>query len=311
MPREFARHIIERPRLRELLENTDARVIALIAPAGYGKTTLAQQWLDSRRAVWFRTTPSASDVAALATGLAAALAPLIPSAKRRLEAWLKATPNPETDALAAARILADEVCEWPADAWLAIDDFHVIENDRAAQTFFEYLEAETAMNLLVTARHRPSWVSARRLLYGEVFEVGASALAMTADEANTVLRTGFAASPPGLVALAEGWPAVIGLAALAGETDAPPDSVVPRGLYDFFADELFQTLAPGLRRDLCLLAPATRINVALACDVLGPERGPQLVGEGVRLGFLSASGVDELVVPSPLSRVSLDEGSRV
>jgi ATP/maltotriose-dependent transcriptional regulator MalT len=124
---------------------------------------------------------------------------------------------------------------------------------------------------------------------------------MTADEADAVLRAGSTASPPGLVALAEGWPAVIGLAALAGETDAPPDSVVPRGLYEFFADELFQTLGPAVRRDLCLLAPATRIDVALARHVLGPERGIQLVEEGARLGFLTASAVDELVV-HPLLR---------
>ena len=39
------RHIIERPRLTRLLDETSARVIMLVAPAGYGKTTLARQWL--------------------------------------------------------------------------------------------------------------------------------------------------------------------------------------------------------------------------------------------------------------------------
>jgi ATP/maltotriose-dependent transcriptional regulator MalT len=36
------RHIIERPRLTRLLDETTARVIMLVAPAGYGKTVLAQ-----------------------------------------------------------------------------------------------------------------------------------------------------------------------------------------------------------------------------------------------------------------------------
>jgi SpoVK/Ycf46/Vps4 family AAA+-type ATPase len=40
-PRE--RRIIERPRLFKVLEDTEARTILLVAPAGYGKTTLARQ----------------------------------------------------------------------------------------------------------------------------------------------------------------------------------------------------------------------------------------------------------------------------
>ena len=40
------RRIIERPRLLNQLEETDARTILLIAPAGYGKTTLLRQWAD-------------------------------------------------------------------------------------------------------------------------------------------------------------------------------------------------------------------------------------------------------------------------
>ena len=41
------RHIIERPRLTKLLDGADARIILLVAPAGYGKTTLAREWTAS------------------------------------------------------------------------------------------------------------------------------------------------------------------------------------------------------------------------------------------------------------------------
>src|SRR5581483_11227924 len=70
-------HIIKRPRLTRLLDETDARIILLIAPAGYGKTTLAREWLSGRPNAWYRGTPSSSDVAALALSLARAASTIV------------------------------------------------------------------------------------------------------------------------------------------------------------------------------------------------------------------------------------------
>ena len=36
-------YIIKRPRLTKLLDESEARIILLCAPAGYGKTTLARE----------------------------------------------------------------------------------------------------------------------------------------------------------------------------------------------------------------------------------------------------------------------------
>ena len=43
------RKIIERPRLTRLLDESPARIKMLVAPAGYGKTTLARQWLAAAK----------------------------------------------------------------------------------------------------------------------------------------------------------------------------------------------------------------------------------------------------------------------
>ena len=63
------RRIIERPRLTRLLDESQGRIKMLVAPAGYGKTTLARQWLADKQAVWYTATPASADVAALAAGL--------------------------------------------------------------------------------------------------------------------------------------------------------------------------------------------------------------------------------------------------
>ncbi|HYX89156.1 MAG TPA: hypothetical protein VE753_07290, partial [Gaiellaceae bacterium] len=85
------RHIIERPRLTRLLDATSARVIMLVAPAGYGKTTLARQWLAHRPHAWYQATPASGDVAGLAVGLAESLAELTPTATQQLSERLLAT----------------------------------------------------------------------------------------------------------------------------------------------------------------------------------------------------------------------------
>src|SRR5665213_4431052 len=67
--------IIKRPRLTKLLDESEARIILLVAPAGYGKTTLAREWLKGREGVaWYSGRPAMSDVAALASGLVVAFA---------------------------------------------------------------------------------------------------------------------------------------------------------------------------------------------------------------------------------------------
>src|SRR3954471_16483302 len=91
------RHIIERPRLTRLLDQTSARVIMLVAPAGYGKTTLARQWLSSRPHAWLQATPASSDVAALAMSLLEAVRKLAPEVGRSLYEWLPNARQPEDE----------------------------------------------------------------------------------------------------------------------------------------------------------------------------------------------------------------------
>ncbi|HEY8629284.1 MAG TPA: hypothetical protein VIL73_01905, partial [Gaiellaceae bacterium] len=68
-------YIIKRPRLTKLLDESEARIILLCAPAGYGKTTLAREWVEMRaeRVAWYGGGSAMRDVAALAETLADSL----------------------------------------------------------------------------------------------------------------------------------------------------------------------------------------------------------------------------------------------
>jgi LuxR family transcriptional regulator, maltose regulon positive regulatory protein len=279
------RRVIERPRLTRMLDETNARIILLTAPAGYGKTTLAQQWLARLPSAWYRGTPASADVAALALGLAVAAAEIVPGADDRLRERLRATNHPEAETDVLAELLAEDLASWPEDAWLAIDDYQFAMEAGAAERFVERLTDLAPLRLVVASRNRPSWATARRILYGEIFELDRDALAMSDAEA-TELLAHRGEHARALVERAEGWPAVIGLAALTDNVSLPEDEL-PAQLYEYVAEEVYLRAEPAVRWGLCQLAVAPTITSDLAEHLLGVEASALILHHGVRLGVFA------------------------
>jgi ATP/maltotriose-dependent transcriptional regulator MalT len=300
-------YFIERPRLTRMLDEATAPVIMLIAPAGFGKTTLARQWLARRQRGWYRGSPAAADVAALAVGLARSADAIVPDAGRRMGERLRATGTPEQDVEPLAELLAEDLAEWPQDAWLAFDDYQFATESPFAEEFVERILALCPLKLFLTSRKRPSWATSRRILYGDIYEIGRSLLAMSQEEAEQVLADRRGNEARGLIALADGWPAVIGLAALTEEIDLP-DEGLPEALYDYFAEELYQAADPEVRWSLSQLSLSSSVAPAVAEAVLGDDAELALL-DGHRLGFLvpSEQGVYEI---HPLLRTFLEEKFR-
>ena len=282
---DIQRHIVRRPRLTNLLDESPARLKLLIAPAGYGKTTLAQQWLESpeRRDVWYRGGPASADVAALAAGLATAVADIFPGAGTRTLERLRATGHPEEDVDILADLFAEDLQQWPADAWLAIDDYQFAMESVASERFVDLLTQETQIQLLITTRRRPAWATARRILYGEIQEIDHRTLSMNDVEVADALGR----SPASIRALlhdAKGWPAVIGLVALNG-------AEAIRG-YDlatveaFFAEEMLSSLGSRELDAISVLALADRFTSEAATLLLGDDGAPT-VQTAARLGIVS------------------------
>src|SRR5262245_21816908 len=236
------RRIIRRPRLTAMLDESSSQIGMLIAPAGYGKTTLAREWLDEpeRRDVWYRGGPATADVAALAAGVAEAVSAIVPNAGKRMRERIRATGHPEEDVDILAELFAEDVQEWPADAWLAIDDYQFAMDSAASERFVDLLTQLTPIQMLITSRRRPSWASARRILYDEIYEIDRRALAMEDAEARAVLG----ASNHALVDLAQGWPAILGLASLVRELEVP-EAQLPDAVYEYVAAEVLQATDVG------------------------------------------------------------------
>ena len=76
------------------------------------------------------------------------------------------------------------------------------------------------IRFLITTRTRPDWFTPRLEVYGEGLEIGVDELTMTDEEAALVLNAvGAVAGRARLMRTADGWPAVLGLAAMSGDVD--------------------------------------------------------------------------------------------
>src|SRR4051812_33970169 len=115
-----AGHIIKRPRLTRILDETDARIILLCAPAGYGKTTLAREWVATRKepVLWYSGGPAMADVAALAVDLAELFGGVDSELVERVRFLASRGEQPRT----LAKVLAREAPD--GGTLLVVDDYH-------------------------------------------------------------------------------------------------------------------------------------------------------------------------------------------
>jgi DNA-binding NarL/FixJ family response regulator len=282
------RHIIKRPRLTRLLDETTARIILLVAPAGYGKTTLAREWCESRQGtfIWYQAGPSAHDVVALAADLSLELQRVLGRSNDSVQTYLRGIDSGEIDVQALALRLADSVDAWPQDGMLVIDDYQHTVHSRTSDTFVGLLAKYAPIRFLLATRVAPCWASARHFVYGRVLQIDRAQLAMTESEVDQALSGQRAKGVHRIRAVADGWPAVIGLAALTSGIHPPP-AALAETLHAYFAQELFDAVDQGLQASLVKLAILPTITPTLAKAALGEEPWV-LLKEADRVGFLTS-----------------------
>jgi LuxR family maltose regulon positive regulatory protein len=294
VPPLHRRHL-RRPRLTRLLDASAAQSILITAPAGYGKTSLACEWLAGRSDVaWYRATAASADLAAFSVGVSDSIQQLVPDAGKRLRQRLLVSEPPEKAARPMAELLAEDLADWPDGARLVLDDYHLVADSAPVEEFVDWLLTLAGrLRVVVTSRQRPRWASARRLLQHEILEMGHQQLAMSDAEAAELLD-----GRPGdvvrrFVAQAQGWPALIGLASLAMEA-AIPDEHMTEQLYRYFAEEVYRTHEPDVQRFMLVASVPSSLTVGLARGVLDERDAGPLLERLADEGLLHPTGEADL-----------------
>ena len=215
--------LVARPRLLERLRRADSRLTLVSAPAGFGKTTLLAEWLDTtpgddRAVAWLSLDPSDNEPASFWTYVVTALHGAVRAVGSTALELLGSAPL-ATDLMLTT--LLNELAAAPTEVWLVLDDYHLVDSHDIGEGMAFLLEhLPPHVHVVLSTRADPDLPLARWRVRGELVEIRAADLRFTSDEAAAYLNeaTGLHLSARDVAALeerTEGWIAALQLAALS------------------------------------------------------------------------------------------------
>jgi LuxR family maltose regulon positive regulatory protein len=233
-------------------------VSLLVAPAGYGKTTLLAEWNahDERPFAWVTLGADDNNPARLLAHIACALDAIKP------------VPIDVFESLSVMRPVV-----------LVVDDLHVLHEPDALAILIGVAQVlRPGSQLALASRSEPALPLGRLRAHGDLIELNARDLAMGTPEAHTIFTAAAVDVDDddlsALVARTEGWPAGLYLAALSlGEQSDVHEGVTKfagddRYVADYVREELFSALSSD---DLVFLRRTSvleRLSGPL-CDAIG------------------------------------------
>ena len=211
---------VRRPALIDRLRNSGSfPVVSVVAPAGYGKTTLLSQWAErnGQAFAWVSLDERDNDPKVLLTYVAEALNAVEPIGQRVFDAL--ASPGSSVPGSVVPR-LGSALASMTSPVALVLDDVHVLHDPecRAAMPVLAD-HVPSGSQLVLAGRDAPPLPVARLRAEGKVMEIGPGDLALTVAEASSLLRAaGITLGQDDMAELhrrTEGWPAGLYLAALS------------------------------------------------------------------------------------------------
>ncbi|MDZ4824874.1 MAG: hypothetical protein SGJ13_00220, partial [Actinomycetota bacterium] len=233
-----------RPRLLDVVRRRfDVGVVAIVAGAGFGKTTLlAQAFADNLAEprgmdLWLPCGPADATASRLTARLAALLG---------IE-----PPAPES---AVGILLGALAARAEIPTCVVVDDAHELQSDSGGSQLLQALLSRAPETThFVVASRTPVDGLARRRAHGAVVELGADDLRLTTAEAGDLDRSHAVGDELG------GWPALVALAVKFG----------PAAAHEFAREEVLDALDTNQRRALAALAAIGGGDRSVCAAVVG------------------------------------------
>jgi len=241
--------VIHRPRLMERLKaGLQSKLILISAPAGFGKTALASEWISSckRPTAWLSLDECDNDPIRFLTYFVAALQTIVPKIGASVLTELQSPQHPPIKSMLTT--LLNEIDTITDNINIVLDDYHLIETksvDDILSFLFEHLQPQ--LQIVITTREDPGLPLARLRARGQMTELRANDLRFTSDEAAEFLTQsmGLTLSTENIIALetrTEGWIVGLQLAALSMQEHDDTQSFIDSftGSHHFVLDYLLE-----------------------------------------------------------------------
>jgi LuxR family maltose regulon positive regulatory protein len=234
--------LVARPRLLDAIRNAaNHKLTIVVAPAGFGKTTLLAGWLadpagPGKSVAWVSLDPSDNEPQLFWAYVIRALEGIHPAAGAQAMAQLLSAGAASIEGALAT--LINEVNALDQQVTLVLDDYHVIDSPAIHSALTHLLDRlPPRMHIVIATRAEPPLALPRLRARGELAEVRATDLRFTHDETaaflNQVMSLGLSAKDTAtLERRTEGWIAGLKLAAISmkGRGDV-------RGFVDAFSGD--------------------------------------------------------------------------
>lgn len=292
------RQTMGRSRLEKVLQaGADRALTLLVAPAGFGKTTLATRWLNTRAGNtpgWVSLEPADNDPVLFWRYVRTALTKAgvaVPTNGAETSLPM-GEPSRDRDLVTLVNILAG----LEDDVVVVLDDYQLITNRKIHEQLIFLLEKHLPrFHLVILTRTDPPFPLPRWKVKGLVTELRARDLAFTAGETARFLRHRELVladeTRDSLHARTGGWPAALQLAALWVSGQADPAGAVRQfassdaTIADYLVAEVLTQLPDDMRRFLLLTSILPRLTGSLCDAVTGTSNGTSMLEEIERRGL--------------------------
>jgi LuxR family maltose regulon positive regulatory protein len=282
--------------IERLRRDTACPIVSVVAPPGYGKTTLLAQWAEAngQAFAWVSVEERDNDPKVLLTYVAEALDAVAPVDQRVFDAL--ASPASSVPGSVVPR-LGSALSSVTSPMVLVLDDVHVLENRECRDALSVLAEHVPAGSQLALAgQAEPPLRTSRLRAEGKLLEIGPADLSLTDKEASSLLRNAEVALGQDDVAelnrRTEGWPAGLYLAALylreGGSADGAAVSFGgdDRLVSEYLESEFLPRISPQRREFLTRTAVLERMCGPLCDAVLGQSGSAAVLAELERSNLL-------------------------